>query len=188
MATDGQLGVVGGAADPRRRARRATWASCAADPSPNFPGVQITTVEPKPAGGYVEYLTYNVHIVTAAMGVTYEMATGDMTQVNFSSARVRLGDVRRGFEQTQWLTLIPRAVRPIADTFAQLAILAGKVRGTPYGIEYDTPKWDYVNPLQEAQADALQIANGLSSISAKLRARGENPDRVFAKWPTTSTS
>jgi capsid protein len=38
-----------------------------------------------------------------------------------------------------------------------------------------------VNPQQEAQADALQVATGLSSLSAKLRSRGENPDKVFAE-------
>lgn len=140
----------------------------------------ITTVEPKAAGGYVEYISHQLHIITAALGVTYEMATGDMSQVNFSSARVRLQDVRRGFEHTQWMIFIPRYCRPLAKAFAQAAMDIGKIReGTQYEIEYDTPKWDYVNPAQEAQADALQVATGLSSLSAKLRARGENPQKVF---------
>jgi hypothetical protein len=39
--------------------------------------------------------------------------------------------------------------------------------------------WDYVNPQQEAQADALQVAVGLSSLSAKHRARGDDPEKVF---------
>jgi lambda family phage portal protein len=179
MATDGQLGAPGSHADPATARATGDLGELRSGSITELPaGVTMEALEPKPAGGYVEYLTHNLHIVTAAMGVTYEMATGDMTQVNFSSARVRQGDVRRGFEQTQWLTMIPRMIRPIADAFAQIAILAGKVRGS-YGLEFDTPKWDYVNPLQETQADALQIANGLSSLSAKLRARGENPDRVF---------
>jgi lambda family phage portal protein len=144
-------------------------------------GATMTTVEPKAAGGHVEYLSHQLHIITAAMGVTYEMATGDMSQVNFSSARVRLLDVRRGFEHTQWKVIIPRFCRPLADVFAQYAILAGKARDARYGIEYDAPKWDYVNPQQEAQADLMQIAGGLTSISAKLRARGDDPDKVFAE-------
>jgi lambda family phage portal protein len=181
MATDGQLGATGSAADPTTARRTGDLGELRSGSITEIPmGAQITTVEPKPAGGYVEYLTHNVHIVTAALGVTYEMATGDMSQANFSSSRVRLGDVRRGFEQTQWLTMIPRAVRPIAETFAQLAMLSGKVRGA-YGIEYDTPKWDYVNPLQESQAEALQVASGLTTLSAKHRARGDDPDKMFAE-------
>jgi lambda family phage portal protein len=146
------------------------------------PGATIQTVEPKAAGGHVEYVTHQLHIITAALGVTYEMATGDMSQVNFSSARVRMQDVRKGFEHTQWMLLIPRLIRPVMEAFAASAVVAGKVPdGAAYGIEYDTPKWDYVNPQQEANADALQVATGLSSLSAKLRARGENPDKVFAE-------
>jgi lambda family phage portal protein len=145
-------------------------------------GNNVTFVDPKATPGHVDDVTHNLHIITAALGVTYEMATGDMSQVNFSSARVRGLDVRRGFEHTQWMVFIPRYCRPLADAFARAAIDAGKVpERTQYGLEYDTPKWDYVNPQQEANADALQVATGLSSLSAKLRARGENPEKVFAE-------
>jgi hypothetical protein len=41
---------------------------------------QLTTIEPKAAGGHVEYVGLQLHIITAVLGVTYEMATGDMSQ------------------------------------------------------------------------------------------------------------
>lgn len=148
-------------------------------------GVNITTLDPKgsPAGAESQYLSDNLHIITSAVGVTYEMATGDMSGVNFSSARVRRMDVIRGFERAQWHVVIPRLLRPIADAFVQYAVLAGKVRqNVKYGVEFDPPKWDYVNPLQETQADALQVANGLTSLSAKIRARGDDPQKVFQEW------
>lgn len=145
-------------------------------------GNEVTFVDPKATPGHVDDIKHHLHIITAALGVTYEMATGDMTEVNFSSARVRQGDVRRGFEHTQWMVFIPRHLRPLCDAFVAYVQLAGKVRpGVEYGVEYDTPKWDYVNPQQEANADALQVATGLSSLSSKLRARGENPEKVFAE-------
>ena len=142
-------------------------------------GNTVTTIEPKPAGGHVEYVKWQMHVITAALGITYEMATGDMLDTNFSSARVRMIDVRRGFEHTQWMVLIPRLLQPLLDAFASAAELAGKVPASRYGLEYDCPKWDYVNPQQEAQADVLQINSGLASLSSKLRARGENPAKVF---------
>jgi lambda family phage portal protein len=143
---------------------------------------QLTTIEPKAAGGHVEYVGLQLHIITAVLGVTYEMATGDMSQVNFSSARVRSQDVRRGFERTRWHLLIPRMIQPIATAFANAARDAGVIpERTQYGLEFDTPMWDYVNPQQEAQADALQVAVGLSSLSAKHRARGDDPEKVFAE-------
>lgn len=142
----------------------------------------LTTIEPKPAGGHVEYVGLQLHIITALLGVTYEMATGDMSQVNFSSARVRSQDVRRGFERTRWHLLVPRLVTPVTDAFATAAKDAGLlVESAQYSVECDAPMWDYVNPQQEAQADALQVAAGLSSLSAKHRARGDDPEKVFAE-------
>ena len=183
MANEFQEGTTSSAADPVQARKTGDLGELASGSITEVPtGNNITVVEPKAQPGHVEYIKHQLHIITATLGVTYEMATGDMTEVNFSSARVRQTDVRRGFEQTQWLILIPRLCRPLADLFASVAILAGKVKqGAVYGIEYDTPKWDYVNPQQEAQADALQVATGLSSLSSKLRARGENPDKVFAE-------
>jgi lambda family phage portal protein len=185
MANEFQEGTTSatGAADPVQARKTGDLGELASGTITEVPmGNNITVVEPKGQPGYVEYITHQLHIITATMGVTYEMATGDMTGVNFSSARVRQTDVRRGFEQTQWLLLIPRLCKPLADLFVAAAVLTGKVRqGTTYGLEYDTPKYDYVNPQQEAQADALQVATGLSSLSAKLRARGENPDKVFTE-------
>ena len=185
MANEFQEGSTSasGAADPVQARKTGDLGELASGTITEVPmGNNITVVEPKAQPGHVEYIKHQLHLITATMGVTYEMATGDMTEVNFSSARVRQTDVRRGFEQTQWLLLIPRLCKPIADLFFGAAVLAGKVqRSAVYGLEYDTPKWDYVNPQQEAQADALQVATGLSSLSAKLRARGENPDKVFAE-------
>jgi lambda family phage portal protein len=53
-------------------------------------GVNLTVVEPKAAGGYVEYVKYQLHLIASGMGVTYEMMTGDVREVNFSSARVSM--------------------------------------------------------------------------------------------------
>lgn len=185
MANENQLSSTSasGAADANVARKTGDLGELASGGITEIPaGNNITTIEPKAAGGHVEYVAHQLHIITAALGVTYEMATGDMSQVNFSSARVRMQDVRKGFEHTQWMILIPRLCRPVADAFVRAAIDAGKVpEGTRYGLEFDTPKWDYVNPQQEATSDALQVATGLSSLSAKLRARGENPEKVFAE-------
>jgi hypothetical protein len=146
--------------------------------------MNLTVVEPKAAPGYVDYLRFNLHLVAAGMGVTYEMLTGDVSQVNFSSARVALLEFRRGAEQTQWLTLIPRLCVPIWRAFIDAAVLAGKLRQADYRADWSTPKWDYVNPEQDVKADLAEISGGLSTISEKLRRRGYKPELVFAELRT----
>lgn len=182
MANEYQQGGEG-AADAALARRTGDLGELASGSITELPaGNEVTFIDPKATPGHVEDIKHHLHIITAAMGVTYESVTGDMTEATFSSARMRQIDVRRQVEHTQWVVLIPRLCKAIGDAVVRAAIDAGKVpANVVYGIEFDTPKWDYVNPIQEAQADAQQIAAGLSSISAKLRARGENPAKVFAE-------
>jgi lambda family phage portal protein len=144
-------------------------------------GMTIETVEPKAAPGYVEYVKYRLHLIAAGWGVTYEMMTGDVSEVNFSSARVRMLDFRREAEVTQWTVLIPKLCQRICVEFANACELGGVVNKANYTVDHATPKWDYVNPAQDVAADLAEISGGLSSISEKLRRRGYKPEAVFAE-------
>lgn len=146
-------------------------------------GSHITVVEPKAAPGYVDYLKMELHLIAAGAGWTYEMMTGDVRDVNFSSARIRRLDYRREAEREQWLHLIPGLVARIVGVFEQAAELGG--RGAEMGrpdqheVRYATPKWEHVNPQQDVNAELAEVAGGLSTLSEKLRRRGEDPDEVF---------
>jgi lambda family phage portal protein len=147
-------------------------------------GMSFQIVEPKAAPGYVEYVKQRLHIIAAGFGVTYEMMTGDMSEVNFSSARMRQNDFRRDVEMTQWLSFIPTWCDAVCRMFVEHAYLAGLIGSTEYGVDHTTPKWSSPNPLQDAQADLAEIAGGLASFSEKLRQRGYKPDAVFAELKT----
>lgn len=142
-------------------------------------GVNLTVVDPKPAGGYVDYVRYTLHLIAAGAGWTYEMMTGDVSQVNFSSARVRRLDYQREVEMTQWVHVVPRLCDRIWRAFVDAAFLDGEIDQVDYAVDWSTPKWSYVNPQQEVRADLDEIAGGLSSISEKLRQRGYKPEQVF---------
>jgi lambda family phage portal protein len=142
-------------------------------------GMNFTVVEPKAVPGYTDYVKQQLHIIAAGMSVPYEMLVGDMKDVNFSSARVRLLDFRRAVEAMRWLVLIPKMLRPIHEVFVEAAYLAGRIKARDMSVDFSTPKWEYVNPEQDVKADQAEIGAGLSSISEKLRQRGYEPDVVF---------
>jgi lambda family phage portal protein len=144
-------------------------------------GQSVTVAEPKAAPGYDNYIRTQLYAIAAGMGVTYEMLTGDLSQVNFSSARVGMMEFRRFAEQRQWHVLVPRLLDRIWSAFVDAAVMAGHIPRPDYGVEWTTPKWDYVNPVQDVEADAAEIAAGMSSVSEKLRKRGYQPDAVFAE-------
>lgn len=145
------------------------------------PGMNVTTVAPHPAPGHVENVKHHLHMVAVGMGVTYEALTGDMREVNFSSARVRQSDFRRQIEQRQWLCIIPRLIVPVWQAFNQAGVLAGHWSKGDLRCDHSTPKWDYVNPEQDAKSELSLIAGGLLTISESLRRRGYKPEAVFAE-------
>lgn len=147
-----------------------------------MPGLNMTAVEPKPAGGYVEYCKFNLHLIAAGFGVPYESLTGDMVEVNFSSARIRQIEFRRDTEQEQWLVVIPRMCERICGWFIDAATLVGKASTNgKRSVDHSTPRWDYVNPTQDVAAEVQAIGSGLLSPSEALRRRGYKPEQVFAE-------
>jgi lambda family phage portal protein len=144
----------------------------------------LTVIEPKVAAGYVEYCKYQLHIIAAGWGVTYAMMTGDTAESSFSSERAARQNFQREAEVEQWVNFIPKFCDRVARAFSDAAELAGKVKRANYNIDHSTPKWDYVNPVQDVQADMMEISSGLSSFSEKLRKRGYKPDLVFQELKT----
>lgn len=142
---------------------------------------KVAVVEPKPAGGFVEHCKFNLHLITSALNVPYESVTGDMREVNFSSARIRQAEFKRDCEQMQWLVVIPRMCEPVWAWFCEAAELAGLVGTTDRVADWSTPRWDYVNPQQDINAEVMAIGAGLMSPSESLRRRGYDPKRVFAE-------
>src|SRR5450830_547238 len=145
------------------------------------PGLNFTTVQPNAAPGYTEYVRLQLHLIAAGMGVTYEMLTGDVSEVNFSSARVGMLEYRRNAEQLQWHTLIPMLCAPLWRAFVDAAYLAGAITTVDYSVAWSTPKWSYVNPVQDVAADLDEVSGGLCSLSEKIRQRGYVPDEVYAE-------
>lgn len=144
------------------------------------PGMNVTTVQPTAQPGYVETLKWNLHLIAAGMGVPYELMTGDMKEVNFSSARIRWLDFRKDVEQMQWLVLVPKMCNPIWRWFVEAVDLAGLMpRNAPKVVDWSTPRWDYVNPVQDVASEIAQMGAGLLSASESIRRRGYKPRRVF---------
>jgi lambda family phage portal protein len=179
LANHGDMTLPGGeqAALPRTGESLGTLGSAGIM---NMPiGTNFTVVQPQAMPGYVEYVKHQLHLIAAGFGVTYEMMTGDVSEVNFSSARVRMLDFRREAEVEQWSLLAPNLCDRVCRAFEDAAALADIVQKATYLFYHSTPKWSYVDPSKDVNADLAEISGGLSSISEKLRQRGYNPDDVY---------
>ena len=135
-------------------------------------GVNLQLVEPKAVPGHVDYLKYNLHVIAAGWGIPYELMTGDVGETSYSSARVNLLNFRRRVQAQQWLCIMPRLIVPICRAAEDAAVLGGVIPRAEYAYDHSVPKWEYVNPEQDVDADLKEIWGGMSSISEKLRQRG----------------
>jgi lambda family phage portal protein len=145
------------------------------------PGEDIKFSQPADVGSsYAEFLRMQFRAVAAAMGITYEMLTGDLTQVNYSSIRAGLLEFRRRCESIQHGVLVHQLCRPIWRAWMDQAVLEGKLILPGYeqnAREWQTAKWipqgwQWVDPQKEFNAMKLAIRAGLMSRTEAISANG----------------
>ena len=139
-------------------------------------GSTVTVAEPKSSGGYAEYVRTQERKIASGLGVPYEILTGDLSQVNYSSYRGGLIGFRGIIEEFQWNTLVPFVCAPVWRRFVDACMIAGIVKVHPgYGVEWGTPKFDLLDRLAEAQADEKQVRIGTMTWPQAVMAQGLDP-------------
>jgi lambda family phage portal protein len=145
-------------------------------------GKDIKFNQPAATGGIGEWLRGQQHMIASGFRVPYALMTGDMSQANFSSKRVGLNEFRRMVEQVQWQTVIPMLCERIWGWFVEYAQDAGQLpRDVEILAEWAPPRFESVNPLQDAQADQLEVRSGFATIPQQIARRGYDPDEILAE-------
>jgi lambda family phage portal protein len=122
----------------------------------------------------------------AALGLPYHAVTGDVSKANYSSLRASLVEVRRRIEQFQWETLIYQFCRPVWNSWLQGAVLSGAVSLPGFArdqrvmsrVKWIPPKWDWVDPLKDMQAEKLAVDSGFKARSDVVESTGEDAART----------
>lgn len=141
-------------------------------------GEEITFGEPSSSAD-AGFTSDALHAIAAGVGCTYEQLTGDLSGVNYSSMRGGRAEFKILVEQYRWLTFVPQVCERIFRWWEEAAYSAGKIRTLGYEHTWTPPRWEYVNPKEDVQADKEELGGGLASLSEKIRARGEDPEKVF---------
>lgn len=134
--------------------------------------------QPAATGGVYEWQSVQAHQIAAGYRVPYELMTGDLKQVNFSSSRVGMNEFRRMIELLQWQTIIPMVCERVWDWFCEAAYLEGYISVRRVPAAWDPPRFDSVNPYQDAQADLLEVRAGFASLPQMISKRGYSPEEV----------
>lgn len=149
------------------------------------PGRDVRFGQPSASAGYPECARVQLHAVAAALGLTYELLTGDLSQVNYSSIRAGLLEFRRRIEQLQWQVLVPGLCRPVWRRFIDTAQAAGILGPGDIDAEWTPPRFEAVDPLKDVQADILAVRAGFMTLKEAIARQGYDPAAVLAEIAAT---
>jgi lambda family phage portal protein len=141
-------------------------------------GQDITFSNPPATGDFVQFTREQLRAMARGIGVSYEVFTGDYSQVNFSSGRMGWIEFNRQIEVWRWHLIIPHLCIPSYRWFAEGASLKGYGTDPVVG-RWTPPKREMIDPTKEVDAAAKSVRNGFKSLSEAIRENGSEPSEVF---------
>jgi lambda family phage portal protein len=138
-------------------------------------GGTVTFNSPQISGNYDTYKRAMLQGIAAAVEVTYEDLTTDLTGVNYSSYRAGRIQFNAHIDALQWLTFVPVVMDTLWDWCMGAAYLTGAIPKPIVPVEWATPKRLSVDPKKDVEADVAEMDAGLALRDAKLAERGEDP-------------
>lgn len=157
------------------------------------PGYKLNSWNPEyPHANFEPFLKACLRGLAAGMDVAAHNLTGDMTEVNYSSARIaELG------EREVWMTLqdwfIESFAMPIYEEWLASALLLGQITFDISGkalpaerldkflkaSRFQGRRWNWVDPSKEADANEKQLANKLTSRTRLAAEQGDEFDDIL---------
>ncbi|SOH93367.1 phage portal protein, lambda family [Monaibacterium marinum] len=166
-------------------ASRGTGASALDDIGPGAiielaTGQKVTATEPPKVDGYDQFMKQGLSAIASGLGLTYEALSGDLSGVNFSSARMGRMEMNRNIEvwqghiiRAQFLTGIERWMRE--------AWLLNFGKAADWQLSWTAPRPQLVDPTREIPAMVKEISAGLNSRHGVIRSLGRDPETIDAE-------
>jgi lambda family phage portal protein len=151
------------------------------------PGCDITFPTVPDSGGLPELLRHMLRQIASGGGMPFELLTGDLSDANYSSARLSLQSFQRRVRALQQSMIGSRLLQPIWERLVTLEILSGRMysrdferRANDYfAVSFLWPEWPSIDPLKDSKADVLAVNAGIKSRQEIIAARGRDPSEVF---------
>lgn len=141
------------------------------------PGEKIDFAQPTSSSDFSAFMLNGTMAAAAGAGVTYDQATGDLRQANYSSLRAGKIEFRRSVEMIQHLTVVPMLCRPWYRDFLAYGRTHGDLIAADerVGVRWVTPAWEPIDPVKDLNADILAVRSGRMSLGDYIASWGEDP-------------
>ncbi len=141
-------------------------------------GQEVSFPDPPTVSEYDAYAKSQLRAIAAGLGVTYELLTGDLAGVNYSSGRMGWLEFQRSISAWQRNIFIPQLCEPIGRWFIEAAAIGANVQGD-VSVSWTPPRREMIDLAVEVPAKRNAIRAGLSTWSDEIRAMGKDPKRHF---------
>lgn len=141
------------------------------------PGKTIEFANPPEPQNYSEFVGAQLRAISAGLGISYETMANDLSQVNFSSARMGWIEMGRNIESWRQHIIINPFMKKVEKDF----IFMCKILGTDASqITFDhvPPKRELIDPTKEIDAMISSVRAGFDSRESALQSLGKDPKRV----------
>lgn len=138
------------------------------------PGKTVDFANPPSVENYKEYTSQVLHGIAAGLGITYESLTGDLNEVNFSSARMGWIEFHRNIEAWRKHIIENLFLNPVMEDFFDVMNIMGvSTEGLTY--VHTPPRREMIDPTKEVPAIIKSIRSGLTTLSDEIMAQGKDP-------------
>lgn len=146
------------------------------------PGDDVSSVNPAgQASNAKEFITSQQRLIGSGMGLSYEAASRDMSQVNYSSARQGLLEDRKTYENMQ-LYLKRHLCAIVYREVITQAVLAGKLNIPDFFADKErylyhnwiAPGMSWIDPQREIKANETALATNQTTLAQICAQNGQD--------------
>jgi lambda family phage portal protein len=138
-----------------------------------------------PTNAFVAFLKQMLRRFASVAGVGYNSLANDLEGVNFSSLR-QGALAERDLWKDEQAMFIEAVAERMFDSWLEAALLGSKLGSLPIekldkfrGHRWQGRRWEWIDPVKEAQAAEIALDNCTTSISAIIQSQGREPREVF---------
>lgn len=148
----------------------------------------LTFSDPPEVGDFDVFQKGVLRSVAMGAGITYEALTGDLSGVNFSSARIGRLEMDRNVSRWQWTMMVPMFLQPFGTWFIEawaeveqdeaFQLMLWEDRKA-VRLTWVPPHRILVDPAREFSALREAVRSGFQSRQGVVRQLGVDPERLL---------
>lgn len=144
------------------------------------PGESITLPTTPNDSGFDPQFRNTLRLIASGLGITYEALSSDLSQVNFSSARIGQIQQRKNIDAWRYHVVIPCFCEKAFQWFLKDCNLRG-IDTEGVEVEWTPPAHVLIDPESEIKATNLAVRSGLQAFPDALRELGFDPETHMKK-------